>query len=142
MMSRRRKRPGKGDPFIMLPHYLVKTPAWRSLPADAVKVLIDVWVRHNGVNNGEIAYGVREAAEIGITKTPAGRMLHVLIERGFLVIMRDGAFNVGNRKTRMWRLTAEPYHEQKATKDFMRWNGRAHAEEEAAPVGGTSKFRT
>jgi hypothetical protein len=115
------KKSRPGSRYVGLPHYLLNSLAWRTLPGDAVKVLIDVWKRHNGVNNGEISYGVREAAEIGITKTPAARMLHILVERGFLAIVRDSAFNVKTKQVRTWRLTAEPYRGQQGTNDFMRW---------------------
>jgi hypothetical protein len=73
------------------------------------------------MNNGEISFGVREAEEIGITKSVASRMLAILTKRGFLAIERDAGFNVGGRQARTWRLTAEPYRGQQGTKEFMRW---------------------
>jgi hypothetical protein len=119
---RRRKRKDSGARFVLLQHWMLKCPAWRTLPSDAKALLLHLWERHNGANNGEISFGVREAEEIGITKTQAARMLLVLVNRGFLKNERDGGFNVGDRKTRTWRLTAEPYRGQKGTNDFMQWS--------------------
>ena len=119
MKKARKKNPGSR--YVGLPHYLLDSIAFKTLPGDAVKLLLYIWKRHNGVNNGEISFGVREAAEIGISKTPASRMLTILIERGFLAIVREGGFNVGDRKTRTWRLTAEPCRGGPGSKEFMRW---------------------
>jgi hypothetical protein len=119
-MKKNRKR-NPGDRFVLLPHYMLGCPAFKTLPGDAVKLLLYIWKRHRGINNGEISYGVREAAEIGIPKSRTSRMFAVLTERGFLAVVRDAGFNVGDRKTRTWRLTAEPYRDAPGSKDFMRW---------------------
>src|SRR4051794_6489831 len=100
-----RKFKGGADRFVALPHYLLKSPAWLTLPGDAAKLLLDVWKRHNGMNNGEISYGVREAEEIGMAKSVSARMFKVLVERGFLVVTRDSAFRIKCRDARLWRLT-------------------------------------
>ena len=50
-MNRRRKS-RHGERFVALPHCLMKGAAFKSLTGDAVKVLLDIWLRHNGVNNG------------------------------------------------------------------------------------------
>jgi hypothetical protein len=132
----RKSRPGSR--YVGLPHYLLDCPAFKSLPGDAVKLLIYIWKRHNGVNNGEISYGVREAAEIGITKSSAGRMVKILIERGFLAVVRDSAFNVKTRHARTWRLTAEPYRGQQGTKEFMRWKpSQPSRNSKHSPTSGT-----
>jgi hypothetical protein len=122
-MSRKKGRKSPGSRYVGLPHYMLDCPAFKTLPGDALKLLIYIWKRHNGVNNGEITFAVREAGEggIGISKSVAARMLEVLIERGFLVIVRNSGFNVKTKLARSWRLTAEPYRDKPGTKDFMRW---------------------
>lgn len=60
-MSRRRKRNGSGERFVMLPHYMLRTLAWLTLSPNAKAVLLHLWQRHNGSNNGDIVYAVREA---------------------------------------------------------------------------------
>jgi len=139
-VSGKRRKLNPGDRYVGLRHYLLNCPAYKTLPGDAVKVLIDVWKRHNGVNNGEISYGVREAKEIGISQSVASRMLEVLIKRGFLVVVRDSAFTVKNRQVRTWRVTAEPYRGEQGTKDFMRW--RPDQNLEHSPATGTDSPAT
>jgi hypothetical protein len=121
MARRKRRRSGNyHDRFIALPHYMLRAPVWKTLPSDAKALLIEVWMRHNGMNNGEISFSVREAEEIGISRSVAARMFAVLIERGFLVITRDSAFSVKTKHARLWRLTMEPYRGEPGTKNFMR----------------------
>jgi hypothetical protein len=107
-MAKRKLRHGVGlsDPTkrrVELHHYLIKSEAWLSMHSDAKALLIDIWARHNGVNNGEISYSVREAARIGMTQWQASRMFAVLIERGFLVVVRDASFKTGKKLARTWR---------------------------------------
>jgi hypothetical protein len=120
MSKRRRRFRGCSERWVGLPHWLLNSAAFRSLPGDAVKLLLAVWRRHNGVNNGEISYSCREAAEIGLSLNKAGRMFGVLVDRGFLVVVRGAGFN-NKQLSRTWRLTAEKRGSEKATKEFMRW---------------------
>ena len=75
-MSRRRLRfRGCTERWVGLPHWMMKSAAYQSLPGDAIKLLLAVWQRHNGLNNGEITFACREAASLGLPRsTPqAGR---------------------------------------------------------------------
>ncbi len=117
--ARRRKSAGDYERWVGLPHWMLRSPAWKSLSPNAKALLIDVWQRHNGSNNGEISYAVREAAEIGLGRTTAARAFAELVERGFLVMTRDSAFTVKTRAARLWRITAVPCGGNRATKDFM-----------------------
>lgn len=134
-MTRRRKTDPRGRSmsagrFVLLPHWLLRSAAWMTLSPDAKALLLHVWQRHNGANNGEISYAVREAAAIGLSKDRTARAFAALIERGFLVCTRASAFTVKTRDARLWRITAEPCgNELRGTKDFMFWtpNSRAHA---------------
>jgi hypothetical protein len=123
---KRRRTKGYAARFIALPHYMLRSAAWKTLPANAVKVLLHIWERHNGINNGEISYSVREAEEIGLSKDQAARALEECISRGFLAITRDSAFSVKTKAARLWRLTAEPFRGERATKEFMRWSEQTH----------------
>ena len=139
MSKRRRRLRGSGERWVGLPHWMMKSAAFRSLPGDAVKLLLAVWQRHNGVNNGEITFSCREAAEIGLTQSQTARMFDLLVERGFLVCTRSSSFN-RKRVARCWRITAEKCGDEQATKEFMRWasptNG-ASANLKHSPTGGT-----
>jgi hypothetical protein len=125
MTKRKLKRAVGGsnhDRFVRLPHYLLKSAAWRTMPPSAKALLLEVWLRHNGVNNGEISFACSEAPKLlGFSPATAKRMFDILIDRGFLIVVRDACFDVKNKKARTWRITAEPCGGTPATKDFMRW---------------------
>ena len=98
MTKRKLKRAvgGSTDRWVKLPHYLLKSRAWRTMPHPAKALLLEVWVRHNGVNNGEISFGCSEAPELlGFSEATAARMFDILIERRFLVVVRD-ALDLGD----------------------------------------------
>jgi hypothetical protein len=118
----KRRRGHSGERFIGLPHWLLTSAAWKALSPNAVKVLIHIWQRHNGTNNGQIVYAVRDAGEIGLSKSPAARALEELVELGFLRITRASAFTLKTKNARCWALTAERIDDQPATKDFMCWS--------------------
>lgn len=116
--------------FVALPHYMLRAVAWKTLSPNAKALLLDVWARHNGSNNGEISYAVREAEEIGLSKDQTARAFRELTERGFLKLRKLSTFNLKTKEARCWELTAERYQETPPSKDFMRWS--AGAEEQAS----------
>src|SRR5436190_5299 len=103
-----RKRKGSGERFVMLPHWLLKSAAWRALSPNGKAVLLHLWESHNGSNNGQIVYSVREAAEIGINRTTAARALDEAVELGFLKVTLVSSFRIKTKEARCWALTAEP----------------------------------
>jgi hypothetical protein len=126
MSKPRRSRPnatGRNETtrFVALPHYMLRCPAWRTMSPNAKALLLDVWERHNGANNGEIAYAVREAEEIGLARSVAARAFAELEERGFLKLRRASTFTLKTKEARTWELTAERCDDRPASKDFMRW---------------------
>lgn len=153
-MAKRNKRGSKAnatgrntsDRFVLLAHYMLRSPAWKTLSPNAKALLIDVWSRHNGANNGAIAYAVREAEEIGLSKDQASRAFKELTERGFIKMHRASTFNLKTKEARTWELTAEPTGsdgQTPASKDFMRWagnrtqshqqDGQSHQRDTSAP---------
>jgi hypothetical protein len=54
--------------------------------------LLHIWERHNGANNGQIVYAVRDAVQIGLSKATAARALTEAIELGFLRVTRSSSF--------------------------------------------------
>ena len=103
-----KKGKGSGERFVALHHWLLKSPAWRALSPNAKAVLLHLWERHNGSNNGQIVYAVRDAANIEINKSSAARALTELIDNGFLRVTRWSAFRLKTKESREWELTAEP----------------------------------
>ena len=108
--------------FVMLHHYVIDSPAYRSLSCTARSLLIEVWRRHNGRNNGHISFSIREAAEgAGVSNGTAVKALRELEDRGFLKARQRGSFHLKIRHATEWTLTGEDFNNQPATKDFMRW---------------------
>ncbi|HLJ20094.1 MAG TPA: hypothetical protein VKU84_07845, partial [Stellaceae bacterium] len=139
MGKKRRRSNGEGHTrYVALQHWMLNHPAWKALSPDAKALLIEVWLRHNGTNNGTISYAVREAEVIGLSRNMAARAFAELVSRGFLVCTRASAFTVKTRAARLWRLTAErsgPTGSDPATKEFMTMQPHS-------PAHGTVKSRT
>jgi hypothetical protein len=142
-MKRHRRRESY-DRFIALPHWMLKSAAWRTMSPNAKAILIHIWERHNGQNNGAISYSVREAGDIGLSRMQASRALQDLTERGFLVATRQSAFNLKTKEARLWRITAEGADGSPATKEFMSWKAdpRSHQRDHemqntVPPIGQT-----
>jgi hypothetical protein len=111
--------------YVLLRHWLLKSPAWRSLPVGARALYIELALRYNGSNNGRIPYSLREAVEaLHISKETARHLFRILRERGFIVCTRKGAFSLKTTKDASeWRLTEYDSDTPvaHATKEFMRW---------------------
>src|SRR6266446_6614469 len=103
MARKKHRKSGDYERFVALPHYMLRSPAWKTLPPDAKALLIDVWMRHNVMNNGEISYSVREAGQIGLSRSVAARMFLVLVQRGFLEVRRNSTFTLKTKEARLWR---------------------------------------
>src|SRR5262249_9364814 len=115
----------KGERYLSLRFWLLRSDAWKSLPAISRALYLELTARYNGSNNGRISYSVREGAEaLNVTKDTTARYLKTLQDRGFIVCTKRGAFSLKTtRDASEWRLTEydsdfPPAH---ATKDFMRW---------------------
>jgi|tagenome__1003787_1003787.scaffolds.fasta_scaffold20317397_2 hypothetical protein len=105
---------------------MMNTPAWKSLDATARAIYVHMATRYAGPgsNNGRLPYSIREAAtEFRIGKSTAARSLLMLIDRGFIVPVKRGAFSLKKRHATEWRLTefSSDVDGDLATKDFARW---------------------
>jgi hypothetical protein len=118
------KSEGK-ERYVLLRHWLLKSPAWRSLPVGARALYVELVLRYNGHNNGRISYSLREAVEaLHISKSTADHLFTILQARGFIVCTRKGAFSLKTTKDASeWQLTeyASDHPPAHATKEFMRW---------------------
>jgi hypothetical protein len=135
--SRRRTlvngRNAVGPSFVMLPHYVMDSAAFRSLKSGPRALLLEIIRRHNGVNNGQIGLGAREAAKaLSLAdKDTANGYFHMLEDCGLIRAVSRGGFNMkdpASRRASEWALTWEKVGDQSATKDFIAW-GRAQAAE-------------
>lgn len=130
------KRKDKAPRHVRLYHWLLKSPAWQSLPPNARAIYIEMAARYNGANNGRISFSVREAVHLlRIGKSTASRELARLQERGFVVITKQSAFSLKTKMATEWRLTefACDLYNTFATKDFMRW---VPQKQNTVPVAG------
>src|SRR5690606_11224990 len=94
-MARSNNRKGRGGgSFVMLPHYLLKSTAWRDLDTNARALYVELLLRYNGQNNGNIGLGNREAGEaLNLSKDSARRAFDALIGHGFIEVAQGSTFN-------------------------------------------------
>ena len=123
-LLRKKGRRGTESRHVRLYHWLLESDAWRSLDAVARALYVEISSRYNGRNNGRIPFSVREAASVvRISKSTASRAFSCLVERGFIVPIKLGAFSLKIRHATEWRLTEHSCDVtcKGASKDFMRW---------------------
>ena len=111
---------------VRLYHWLMDTAAWSSLNCVARCAYIEMSSRYagSGSNNGKIHMSVREIAEaLHVSKATSMRALNLLQDRGFIVLIKKGAFSMKVRHASEWRLTEFmcDVTGAMATKDFARW---------------------
>ena len=128
-MGRKHDRTGRSkgqDRYVALPHWMMRTAAWRDLDCVARCAYVELSARYAGPgsNNGRIPFSVREMAEaLGTSKATALRAFARLREHGFIVRTKAGAFNLKVRHAAEWRLTEFrcDVTGEMLTKDFARW---------------------
>ena len=125
-MARKSKSRDHQPRHVRIHHYMMETPAWKSLGVTERAMYVDIASRYAGLgsNNGRIHYSVREAAErLRIGKSTAARALEILADRGFIVAEKRGAFSLKARHASEWRLTefASDIGSDFATKEFVHW---------------------
>jgi hypothetical protein len=80
-MPKRHNAKGRSttERYVGLPHWMLNSPAWRSLSPVARCVLIELLSIYNGANNGFIAMSARTAGErVGCVKDTAARAFREL----------------------------------------------------------------
>lgn len=136
-LGRRTDRTGRSvgpDRFLKLDHWILKTPAWRSMGPAGRALYVELAQRFNGSNNGEISMSVREAARLlHIAKDTASKTFHELVEKGFIRRAICGSFNWRLKHATTWILTEHKLGDEPATKEFARW---PPAKSEAGPNSG------
>jgi DNA-binding transcriptional MocR family regulator len=134
-MSRKHNRTGRTrhtGRFVMLEHYLLNSPAWRSLSLAARSVFIEMARNYVPGRNGRLAMSARMLAEaLPISRATAARALQDLSARGFIEAVKPGGFNMkaGEGRATEWRLTLHKCDVtgERASRAFMRWqDGRIH----------------
>ncbi len=123
-MPKRHNSKGRSttERFVALPHWMLRSPAWRSLSPVARCVFIELAAIYNGSNNGFLALSARNAAErVGCSKNTAGRAIAELVCAGFVEVAQRGHFDRKTRHAAEYRLTLYECHRtgQRASRRFM-----------------------
>ena len=153
--GRRHNKAGRseGEPrFVQLPFWMMETPAFLALSANAKCTLLFIAKKFNGFNNGKLVFGWRSGCvvpvngkefqekAIGLSRDQVGRALKELSEQGFIQCTKDASFDQ-KRLTREWRLTWLPCDGQPPTKDFAS-NGRSQNSKPRRTRAGASALQT
>jgi hypothetical protein len=119
--------PRQVDGFNRLYHGIVDTEAFLFISnSGALPLLIYIWRRYNGRNNGRITFSQREAERrFGCSPKRAIRRFSELQEAGFIVAVRRGAFSqktgVFAARATTWRLTMESCDGKPPTREYLRF---------------------
>ena len=77
--------------YISLPYYYLRSDAWRGLSGNSVRVYLELHMRYNGKNNGNLFIGMdRIASNLGISKSTVCKSFKELEEKGWIVKVKDG----------------------------------------------------
>jgi hypothetical protein len=119
-----RRKKGKSPPFVQIFKYMLKTPAWLALSATARAAYLQIAMRYDGANNGNIAISVRTlAAELVCGRSTAARTIVELDDAGFIEPTFIGTFSLKKRRASEYRLTCFRCDQsgRLATRRFMEW---------------------
>ncbi len=141
-MSRPNKK-GRSDAnaFIKLHRGVTRSAAWQQLSCEAKCLVLLVWERHNGSNNGCIPLSHREARSalrVGNDKT--AKAFKQAESHGFLIPHSKGAFDwklgAGQGRATEWEITTEPCDGKPAKGDYRKWSN-----DNTAPGAGAAGTR-
>lgn len=117
--------------FVMVLNSMIKSPSWRDLSGNSVKLVLHLAMLGQGNNgwghkdeHGELYLSEREAAAaIGVSRNTASRAFAELVAHGFLRPVRLGHFAVKLKIATVWRLTFQPYPRlhQGPTNEWRDW---------------------
>ena len=114
-------RTQKHKRFVLFDYEQIESQAFRYLTGGALKLLIMVRKRFNGINNGHISFSVREGRDLlGYSMNTVARYFDELVDKGFLRIKEKGGFSYKKRHATTWIITCEEYNHQKS-RDFKHW---------------------
>ena len=132
---RRTEASGRSAPeqFMGLPYVLVKSLAWRSLTGSALKVLIELYSRYNGQNNGTLCLSFADAKKkLGIGNATIKRAFVELQNKGFIRLTEPGHWY--GRKAAEWAVTHKSWQGNLPSNDWKNWRPtKTAAKTEVAP---------
>ena len=137
----------KYSAHIRLHRGITSSEAWKSLSCNATRLLIQIWIRNNGVNNGRIPYSKREALkELHIGSKKVKEAFQELQDKGFLICRSKGHFDykvsAGEGRASEWEITEEPCDDILAKKSYKDWTEKQKPGTKVVPAGDHSSPRT
>ena len=127
-MSKKKKKINRYDhvqtknrgQFVQVPHELLESAAYRSLPSAARCLLFEfmrlVWPNRNG----KIGMSHEKAAElISCTKKTAGKHIEMLLQRGFIKLVKGELWQ--QRKAREYAVTSATRQGRSPTFEYLSW---------------------
>ena len=127
----------------VLPHTVLFSPAYSSLPALARALLVELAAIYTGGNNGRIGLSVRQAVDrLQCGKDTASRAFHALQERGLIEATFTGTFrSKSSPLASEWRLTWKRCDRSGALPSFAFQNWKAGPRNpEHGSATGTVRF--
>ena len=116
----------KNEQFIRLHRGVTNSDAWKSLSCEARSLLLEVWARHNGSNNGRIPLGRKEARKaLRIGSRKLKNAFRDAQDRGFLIERQKGSFNfkvaAGKGRATEWEITTEKCDNRPPKRLYRDW---------------------
>ena len=127
-----RKGRSKSEPFIRLHRGVTGSAAWKSLSCEARALLLLVWERHNGTNNGAVPLSHREARDaLRIGNDKLQKAFIELQDKGFLIARQKGSFNwkvaSGAGRATEWEITTEQCGGNPPDSRYRNWGRNQNA---------------
>ena len=109
-----------GEQYAKLSYSMLRSPAWRSLRGQAVKVYFELRARYTGSNNGHITLSMDEGARLlKIGKATVLRSLSELEEKGFITRTKRGQWY--GRLASEYAVTDKPVNGAIPTHSWKNW---------------------
>jgi hypothetical protein len=136
MPKHRRTDPtGRSTPeqFMQLPYSMVQSAAWRSLNGNSLKLLIELFSKFNGRNNGKLCVSYADASKkLGVGHATIKRCFDELQLKGFIRLKKRGHWY--GRMAAEWAITTKMLEGYPATNDWASWRPAQTPKSEAAPM--------
>ena len=112
----------KTEPHIRLHRGVTNSEAWKSLSCEARCLMLEIWGRHNGQNNGRIPFSHREARKaLRIGGRKVASAFDALQDRGFLISRTKGSFDWKVHHATEWEITTEACDNEPAKRQYKYW---------------------
>jgi hypothetical protein len=129
------KADARGGKYLLLPHCVLKSEAYRTASPRALQALTVLCLRHSGFNNGRIAMSLADLSEGMANQNHAAnsRAVGELVARGLIEVTMDRP--KGCRLAREYRITFVPTATASATHDYLHWSPGAAGTRQRGNIG-------